>query len=137
MAKQPPLPKQRRPNGRPPHQPTADQRERVAVLAAGGMSQVELSAAIGISEPTLRLHYAEQLTAGAAAKRALVLEAMFKAATAGNVSAQKAWLAQHRELQDPASLPVSRPAPQGKKEAAAEAAIEAQAGSPWSGLLPH
>jgi hypothetical protein len=100
------------------------------------MTHAEIAAVIGISEPTLRLHYATELCAGAAQKRADVVEALFRAATNGNVTAQKAWLAQPRELSDPATMP-DKPARPGKKEQAAAEAVDAQSGTSWAGLLPH
>lgn len=47
--------------GRRPHQPDERNRAIVRALRAGGMSQIKIAAAIGISEPTLRRAYAQEL----------------------------------------------------------------------------
>lgn len=123
--------------GRTPHVPTDDLRERVEILVAGGMPAWQVAKAVGVSASTLSDHYADQLDSGRARKNAEVMVAMFKAATeAGNVSAQKAWLAQSTELDD-APPPPEKAAPLGKKAAAQVAAESAGQGTDWAGLLPH
>mgnify|MGYP002132467496 FL=1 len=49
--------------GRPPHQPTPETRATVAAMVASDKPVADIAAAIGISEPTLRAHYAVELTA--------------------------------------------------------------------------
>ena len=120
--------------GRPPHEPTPESRERVQILLGGGMTHDQIAAAIGISAPTLRQHYGEELSTGRAKKRAEMLEAMFRAGIGGNVSAQKAYIAQHSELDDPKP---EKDEPIGKKAAAQAAAREAGQGTDWASLLPH
>ena len=55
----------KRGRGRPPHAPTAASRRRVAVAAGGGMHHEDIATALGISDDTLRKHYAAELSAGA------------------------------------------------------------------------
>jgi hypothetical protein len=52
--------------GRPRHLPTDTSRALVAELRAGGATQAEIAAAIGITPPTLRLNYPVEL--GSASK---------------------------------------------------------------------
>ena len=47
--------------GRPRHKPTDAMRERVRELREGGATLPEIAAALHITEPTLALHYREQL----------------------------------------------------------------------------
>lgn len=54
---------QRRRRGRPAHQPTTDSRDLVMTLVTRGKSVAEIALAVGISEPTLRAHYAAELSA--------------------------------------------------------------------------
>jgi len=47
--------------GRPPHEPTDDTRAEVRKLASCGATQGLVARVLGISEPTLRKHYREEL----------------------------------------------------------------------------
>lgn len=121
--------------GRPPHVPTPALRENVEILVASGMRAWQIAAALGISEPTLAEHYEHELANGKAKKTAEVVLAQFKAATEGNVAAQKAWLGQSLAMEKgPASgqaPPSSGSAPLarlGKKEVAQHLAQEAATG---------
>ena len=122
--------------GRPEHVPTDVTRERVEILVASRMPAWQIAAALEISEPTLRLHYERELAGGRARRTAEVLEALFTAAKAGNVSAQKAFLDRTGELEEPPP-PEAKAEPLGKKAAAAVAAVNATAGTDWDGLLPN
>lgn len=51
----------RRNRGRPPHEPTPELRRKVLSMRAAGASYPKICAAIGISEPTLVLHYGVEL----------------------------------------------------------------------------
>ena len=50
-----------RPANRPPHVPTKVDRDTVSVMVAGGIGQADIARARGVSEPTLRKHYKEEL----------------------------------------------------------------------------
>lgn len=79
--------------GRPEHVPTEETREQVSILLAGGLAAWQIAVAIGISEPTLRERYAEELASGRARMTAKVVLAMYSNAVEGkNVAAQKAFL---------------------------------------------
>lgn len=128
--------------GRRRHTVTDRSREKVAILAAAGMPETAIAAAVGISAPTLRRYYATELEIGPAVKRAEVMTALYRTAIGGNVAAQKAVL----EIFDKAALDAmdkaftgapAEPKPEriGKKEAAQRAADEAATDSDWADLL--
>lgn len=120
--------------GRPEHVPSADQRVRVEILAAARWPQWRIAQAIGVSEPTLRECYAQELEVGGARREADLLVATYQAAAGGNISAVKAFLGPVRPLEDP---PEPRPDPVGKKAAAEAAAAQIGSAGRWAGLLPH
>lgn len=128
--------------GRRRHVVSERHREKVAILAAAGMSETAIATAVGISVPTLRRYYASELEIGPAVKRAEVVTALYRTAIGGNVAAQKAVL----EIFDRASLEAmdnaftgtpAEPKPErlGKKEQAQRAADEAATESDWADLL--
>lgn len=105
---------EKKPRGRPEYAPTDEEREKVRVLKAGGMSREAIAEAIGISEPTLRKHFSLDMEIGAAKVTADVIMARYRAAIGGNVSAQNKMLdAVGAVPPKPAKLP--KP---GKKEVA-------------------
>ena len=75
-------------SGRPPYQPTDEEREKVRVLKAGGMSNEAIAAALGISEPTLTKYFSSDIEVGAAKVTAEIMMARYNSAKAGNVAAQ-------------------------------------------------
>lgn len=81
-------------SGRPPYEPTDEDREKVRVLKAGGMSNEAIAEVVGISEPTLRKHFSSDLEIGGAKVAAEVLMARYRSALGGNVSAQNKMLEQ-------------------------------------------
>lgn len=62
------------------HEPTSKQREAVEMLVASGIQHKHVAGILGISEPTLRAHYADELTLGKAKKLAAVAATVFQAA---------------------------------------------------------
>ena len=68
---------------------TAAKRAKVEKLVACGMSQDDIARALGITAPTLRKHFEEELAIGVAKKRGEVIELLFKQAKSGNVAAIK------------------------------------------------
>lgn len=110
-------------------------RRKVAIAAGGGMAHEDIALAIGITPPTLRKHYAHELSVGAHERRLEVLEAAFKAAIAGKIAAQRLYLSATpgAAAPDPDPEPVAKPA--GKKAEAHESAKTAHVGSDWEELL--
>jgi predicted ArsR family transcriptional regulator len=79
-------------SGRLEFKPTDDQRTTVRVLKAGGMTNEAVAEVIGISEPTLRKHFASEIDLATAKVRAEMLMARYNAAKGGNVQAQNKML---------------------------------------------
>jgi hypothetical protein len=75
--------------GRPPFNPTAKHRDRVILLAAGGIPQPAIAVVLGCCERTLRNCFKVELETGRGVMRARVLEQLAAAARQGNVSAMK------------------------------------------------
>ena len=70
---------------RPRFKPTKDQRKLVQSLAAIGVRQEHISAAIGIRSPkTLRKHFSKDIAKGDAEATAAVMAAAYGMATSGN-----------------------------------------------------
>jgi hypothetical protein len=74
------------------HQPTDDLRRQVRSLAALGVPHREIAPFIGISPPTLRKHYPEELQRGKWEANAKVAQSLFQQATSGHVTACIFWL---------------------------------------------
>lgn len=122
---------------RPLYKPTVATRRAVAISAGAGMSHEEMAIALKISRNTLEKHFQSELSEGAYQKRMEVVSAMHKAAKAGNVAAQKAYMALTPRLSaPPASPPAPEEKPLGKKEQADADAKTAALGSDWEMLLP-
>ena len=66
------------------HEATAKDRRTVEAMAAAGIQRSEIAGVLGISNPTLRKHYEEQLTTGPAKANAKVAERLFAYATGKN-----------------------------------------------------
>lgn len=120
---------------------TAAQRRAVAVAAAGGMSHESIAQALQISRNSLEKHFEAELSTVAQRRRMEVLVAQFQAAKRGNVSAQKAFLANEPQaavpplpMNPPALAPT--PARRGKKEQAQAEAVTAARGTEWDEILP-
>jgi hypothetical protein len=112
--------------------PNRESRRNVEIWAAGGMSEVGMASALDISRTTLRKHFAREFAIGAAKREGELLKAMYAAGIAGNVSAQKAFLAR-RDLAPPASEP--KPERPGKKAIAAAEAKKPSEDTAWAELI--
>lgn len=132
MGKSPHGPTER--SGRPPHKASDKRRREVEILIAGGMRSYEIARYLGISEPTLRLHYAAELEAGRAKKKGEMMIAQFKTGLKGNAAAQREWLKRPVDVDswlDEAPQQPAEKSAQGKKAQAAEAARTAGEGTEW------
>jgi hypothetical protein len=81
------------PDGRPPWQPTAEEREKVKALAGRGVPEVNIAALVGVSKHTLRKHCKDDIEAGRSVAVSNVLGAVYKAALAGEFKQQQLYLA--------------------------------------------
>lgn len=75
--------------------PTQQQRQNVTVMRANGEALPAIARHIGITEKTLRKHFAVELATGHDTVRAAIGGALVRAAVGGNVHAMKYWLACH------------------------------------------
>jgi hypothetical protein len=108
-----------------PYIPTARKRKRVRRLAACGMGERDVAAAMGIDRMTLRKYHTPELDDGRAIVLADLLDMIWKAADRGNLSAIR-----HLELRVHGDTPL--PPYQSKKAEQAKAAEQVFAGnSEW------
>lgn len=84
--------------GRPEFVAKLDDRTKVEMLVFSGMQIADIARVIGVSTPTLRKHFAEEIANGRAKVGAEIMIAQITSAKAGNVSAQKACLERARLL---------------------------------------
>ncbi len=85
-------PMPRRGQGRPSHVPSAQSINKVKLLLAFNRSTQQIANALGITQPTLRKHYFQELKVRAMARDALeaaMIEVLWAQAEAGNVGAVK------------------------------------------------
>ena len=123
--------------GRPPFEPTDKQRREVAIAAGGGMTHEQIAAALGISPPTLRKHFPQELIEVASKRRIEALNKLYRVGMKGNVSALKAYIAAGEAANAaPAALVEPKPEKIGKKDQAEQDAKTAQVGTEWGELLP-
>lgn len=124
--------------GRPPFEPTEMQRRQVAIAAGGGMTHEAIAAALGISPPTLRKYFAQELIEMASKRRIEALNKLYRLGMKGNVSALKTYIAAGEAANAaPPAPPEPKPEKLGKKELADIDARTAQAGTEWGELLPQ
>lgn len=123
---------------RPEFVPTEEQKRQVEIVAGAGVTHEEIAIGIGISRPTLRKHFAQELTAGAYQRRAKVLDALYTmAAEKGNAAAARVYLTHTPEAAAPPLEPIEpEKVPEGKKERAQAQAKVAQVGTDWAEILP-
>lgn len=117
--------------------------EQVEILCAGNMSNREIALVLEISEATLVRCYGLTLETSRAVVRARMIEATYRAAMAGNTTAQKRML----EMTDALPIPsyrrpkIDKPPPEpkkeriGKKEAIVQEAAEQTKTGEWAELL--
>lgn len=117
--------------GRPEHQWTLENSNKVLLAFARGLSVKEAATAIGVSAPTLRKVYFSEVAKRAQAQLRMEmtqLARLNKLATDGNVAAEKELLKQldkmrqRDQVRAMAPAPTAKPEKLGKKEAAARAA---------------
>ncbi len=83
---------EKRGRGRPPFQPSDEQRKTVTAMAGYGIPQEGISKVIGIDLKTLRKHFRGELDKGEIVATSKVAESLYKMATEGNVSAAIFWM---------------------------------------------
>lgn len=133
-----------KPRGRPAFAPTQKMRDSVSIWKAGGMSDEDIARVLEIDADTLKKHFADELRTHWAKKTAAVVEARFKAAMKGNVTAQTKFLEASRAVSgnahignQPEAKAPARKVPKGKKEVAAEEARAALHDPEWGEDLKY
>ena len=106
--------------GRRPFQPHDGQRRKVMELAAVGKPPSHIARVLGLSEPTLRKHFAEELEIGAEKIEAELVTALMAKARTGNtpaIQAARAMIAQARldSIEAAMTAPAPKPETPGKK----------------------
>lgn len=89
-----PIPANHGRRGRPQHIATVENRNKVKLLLALGWSNVRIASALGITQPTLRRNYFQELKARDDQRpkmEAAFRFRVFSDAMGGNASAQKHW----------------------------------------------
>ena len=147
-----PMPEPRDRAGRPEHVPTDENRNKIMILLAFKKSNADIAKAIGISQPTMRKHYLQELAQRRVARLQLDATRWAKlyerAIVDGEVSALKE-LGKVIERHDLAELDErvqargkapQRAEPKGKKEQQVDAAgqvVGKFAPPPAPGMLKH
>jgi transcriptional regulator with XRE-family HTH domain len=117
---------------------TTEVYDKVEVLRASGMTQEEIAKAIGITVPTLRKYFFQELQDGEVRTRADIIAAMAEKALKGSVPAARLVLGLLD--QGKAAVPIGtpkapRPEKLGKKEQLNLDAQTGEEGTGWEGLL--
>ena len=129
--------------GRPPHEPSPQTRAMVETFSAFGIPQDDIARVIGITAPTLREHYRDEIDLGLIKANAKVAQNLFTIAckqTREGLDAAKFWLrtrAGWSEYAPPPSRSPDSPESLGKKAQANLEAETAHEGTEWGGLLRH
>ncbi len=79
--------------GRPPFEPSPEQRQMVQILRANGISVEAIARSIGVSTPTLRKYFKIELLHGYEHVKGAMGHTLVKEGLKGNVSAICFWLA--------------------------------------------
>lgn len=120
--------------GRPSFVPTDEDREKVQVLRAQGMSKEAIAEALGIHYQTLATHFSMDLDVAVAKKTAEVMMARYRAAVGGSVPAQNKFLELAGAI-PPKPAKAAKQPKLGKKEIAQIEAETAHERGEWGDLL--
>lgn len=127
-----------KPKGRPPHKPTDEQRRMVEAMAGFGIPESKIALVIGITDPTLRLHYATEIARGAATVEAKLAGNLLRLSNGSDGTALKATifaLTTRFGWSAYAPPPLPKEEPIGKKAAAQIEAQTAHEDTGWGQLL--
>jgi len=92
----------------PRHKPTEASRAEVMALAGYGVRQDEIALYIGVTEPTLRKYYKQELKLGKVKANAAVARALYKAGVEdGNITALIFWMKAQAGWSEKARIEVS------------------------------
>jgi len=77
--------------GRPPFEPTAQQRQMVEQMVAVGIPRDEIALCLDVSLPTLRRHFKREIATAATKANARVGASLFNKATSGDTGSMIWW----------------------------------------------
>lgn len=121
--------------GRPGHEPTAKDREYVKGLCGLGVPDYEIAKMVGVSMPTLRKYYWQELETGHLITNSNVAKTLYKVATDPTnpkcVTAAIFWLKARAGWREAQAVE-----PLGKKDMAQMEAETSHQGTSWDALLP-
>lgn len=120
--------------GRPQYVPTDDDREKVQILRAQGMSKEAIAEAMGIHYQTLNTHFSMDMEVAVAKKTAEVMMARYRSALGGSVPAQNKFLELAGAIPPKHKRPPAQPK-RGKKEIAQTEADAPPTDEEWGNLL--
>lgn len=80
-----------KPVGRPPFEPTAEQRSKVEAMASCGIPHEQMALVIGITDDTLRKYFRHELDTAAPLANLAVGKTLFAKAVGGDVTAAIWW----------------------------------------------
>jgi len=120
-------------------------RREVEQMVACGMSEDDAARGIGCSTPTLQKYFSEELMTGRAKRRREIISMLFRAARAGNVSAQRKlhdmtseaaaaeqFFAKPKPVSEPKAEPTSKPTARERAQVESEKAGD---GNEWGHLV--
>ncbi len=94
---------------RPAFDPTDKQRKEVEAYAGVGVAQDQIASIIGISAPTLRKYFAEELERGAAKATASIAKRLYDKAMAGDTPSLIFWMKVRAGWREKPDLPPNEP----------------------------
>lgn len=109
--------------------PDGSTANKVQMMAGMGLRQEDIAAVVGLSEPTLRKYYADELAKGTVIANMQVAQSLFRAATdkeKPNITAMIFWLKARGGWVEPQSEELGK---KEKRQAAAEKVSERFAAS--------
>lgn len=125
------------------HKPTAKTRDLVKSMAGCGVGQAYIADIVGISQPTLRLHYRKEIDLGAEHANFQIANKLFNTAITGtgreSITAMIFWLKARANWRDNnANWGAALPPPEkeaGKKAQKQHLAETAEKGTSWEDLM--
>jgi hypothetical protein len=118
--------------GRPAYEPSARDREQVKMMSAMGIPDYDIAKVIGLSGPTMRKYFAQELEVGHIQANAQVAQSLFRQATdkeKPSVAAAIFWLKARAGWSEAVKTE------EGKKEQQERLSRTAEDGTSWNGLL--
>jgi DNA invertase Pin-like site-specific DNA recombinase len=78
--------------GRPPFEPKKEERFAVKIMAATGIPHDAIAEAVGITKPTLKKYFADELKNGKTQTNARMAQSIYRQGMKGNMTAAIFWM---------------------------------------------